>query len=225
MTMRALFVLLVLAVAGCATPSKTADGLLSAASGKFDELYLRPNADLSAYRRVLIEPVPVKFRGDFLSRQHGLNHLLAQPLHRPYQEPDSLAQDMSTLMHASLVDAFRAANYEIAGAPGPGVMRIAARIDELYVNAPDQLSSSVRATFNRDTGQATLLLDATDAVSGNALARVVHRNIVREVSRANLADDTTNRFWFETAFRRWAANVTAEFGASRRTVVGLAAQR
>ena len=223
--MRALFVLLLVALTGsCATPSKTVDGLVSAPSSRLDELYIRPNADLSAYRSVLIEPVPVQFRSDYLSNQHGLNHLLAQPMHRPYQDFESVAQDLSALMHASLVGAFRAMNYEIAGAPGPGVLRISARIDELFINAPDRLSSSVRATFNRDTGQAKLSLDATDSVSATVLARVIHRHIVREVGRANVADDTTNRFWFETAFRRWAANVTAEFGASRRTSVGLANQ-
>src|SRR6267142_1838007 len=80
------------------------------------------------------------------------------------------------------------------------------KFDELFINAPDRLSSSVRVTFNRDTGQAILSLEATDAASGTVLARIVHRPIVREVSRFNLADDTTNRFWLETAFRRWAAN-------------------
>ena len=70
--------------------------------------------------------------------------------------------------------------------------------------------------------EATLSLDASDSVSGNVLARVVHRNIVREVRRLNAADDSSNRFWFETAFRRWAANVTAELGAARRTQVSLA---
>jgi len=209
-------------LAGCATPSTTADGLVSASSGKFDELYFRPNADLSAYRRVLIEPVPVKFSSDFLSGKHGLNYLLAQPMYGPYQEPEALAEDMSGLMQASLADAFRAANYEVVGAAAPDVLRISVRIDELFINAPDRLSSSVRVTFNRDTGQAILSLEATDAASGTVLARIVHRPIVREVSRFNLADDTTNRFWLETAFRRWAANVTTELRASRRTQVSLA---
>jgi len=219
--MRALFVLLLpLSIAGCASaPVVTSDGLVSEHSGKFDELYLRPNGALSAYRRALIEPVPVRFANGYVSRQHGLNHLLAQPLHKPYLDPDIVAQDMSTLMQKSLLDAFRAANYEIVSEPGPGVVRISARIDELYINAPDEMSSSVRATFNRETGDASLSLVATDSVTGNALARVVQRRIVREIGRANLANDTTNRFWFETAFRRWAADVTSAFGAARRVQV------
>ncbi|HYL89121.1 MAG TPA: DUF3313 family protein [Burkholderiales bacterium] len=224
--MRALFVLAVLlAIVGCAAqPTVTSDGLVSERSAKFEELYLRPGADLSAYRRALIEPVPVKFAKDYLARQHGLNHLLAQPMGKPYQDPDAVAQDLAALMQASLRDAFAAAHYEIAGESGPGVLRISARIDELYINAPDELSSSIRAAANRDTGQATLSLEAADSTTGQVLARVMHRTIVREATGANLADDTTNRFWLETAFRRWAKNVTTEFGAGRRMQVSLGNQ-
>ncbi len=211
--------------AGCATQTVTADGLVSASSGKFDEFYFRPNTDLATYRRVIIDPVPVKFRSDYLTQRHGSNALLAEPRYRPYQDAETIGQDFAALMQTSLTDAFRAANYEIVEAPGPGVMRVSAKIDELFINAPDRLSSSVRATFNRDTGQATLLLEAKDSVSGAGLARVVHRNTVREATRANIADDTTNRFWFETAFRRFAANVTSELAASHRTTVSLANQR
>jgi hypothetical protein len=217
-----LFFPLMLLLAGCATPPPTADGLVAARSSRLDELYLRPNADLASYRRVIIEPVPVQFRADYLSQRNSLNYLLAEPMYGPYRDADSVANDMSALMQASLADAFRASGYEIVAAPGPGVLRITAKISELFINAPDRLSSSVRATFNRDTGQATLSLDAADAASGNVLARVVHRNIVREVSRFNVADDSSNRFWFETAFRRWATSVAGELGAARRTEVSLA---
>ena len=225
--MRALFTLAVLlTITGCAEqPVLTSDGLVSRHSGKFDELYVRPNADLSAYRRAVIEPVRVRFADDYLTRRHGLNHLLAQPLHKPYQDPESTAEDLSGLMRASLIDAFRAANYEIVDERAPGVLRISARVDELYINAPDQMSSSVRATLNRDTGQGTFTLEAADPVTGNVLARVVHRKIVREATRANLASDTTNRFWLETAFRRWAKDVTAELGATRRTQISQDGQR
>jgi hypothetical protein len=222
--MRALWILsaVVLINAGCATPPATSDGLVAARSSMLDELYLRPSADVSSYRRVIIEAVPVQFRADYLSQSHGSNYLLAQPMYKPYQDADSVARDMAGLMQASVADAFRAANYEVVATPGPGVLRVSAKISELFINAPDRLSSSVRSTFNRDAGQATLSLEASDSVSGNVLARVVHRNIVREVSRFNMADDSSNRFWFETAFSRWAANVVAEFGAARRTEVSLA---
>src|SRR4051812_7559352 len=211
-----------IAASGCAAPSTpTADGLTPVASSQVDALYVRPDADIRSYHQVFIEPVPVKFRSDY-SQRHAMNYLLAEPMYRPYQEPESVAADLSSLMYAGLVDAFKAANYEVVGAPGPGVLRVSAKINDLFINAPDRLSSSVRVTLNRETGEATYHLEASDGASGNIVARVQHHQIVREVSRLNLADDTTNRFWFETAFRRFATNVVDALGGSRRTAVSSA---
>src|SRR5258705_3732434 len=91
------FLPLVLLSPGCATQTVTADGLVSARSAKFDELYFRPNGDLSAYRRVLVDPVPVKFRSDYLTQRHGSNALLAERMYRPYQDAESSAQGFSRL--------------------------------------------------------------------------------------------------------------------------------
>src|SRR5438067_3105523 len=185
-----------IAATGCSTPgAPTADGLAPVASGQVDALYVRPDADIRSYHQVFIEPVPVKFRSDY-GQRHAMNYLLAEPMYRPYQDPQSLAADMANLMQAGLLDAFKAANYEVVGAPGPGVLHVSAKINDLFINAPDRLSSSVRVTLNRETGEATYLLEASDGATGNVVARVQHHQIVREVSRLNLADDTTNRFWF-----------------------------
>jgi hypothetical protein len=70
-------------------------------------------------------------------------------------------------------------------------------------------------TFTRDAGQATLVLEARDAVTGALLARVMHHGIAREISRINTAGDVSNRFWFDTLFKRWAADCIAEFEAGR----------
>jgi hypothetical protein len=220
--MRALLLLpLTLICFSCATPSVTPDGLVSTRSGRLDELYYRPHVDIAKYRAVIIEPVPVKFRADYLSQKHGLNYL-AQPMSHPYQNPDAVERDFAALMKVGLVDAFRSARCQIASIPGADVLRISAKVDELFINAPDRLSSSVRATMNRDAGQATLSLEATDSTNGLVLARVVHRNIIRQASRLNVADDASNQLWFETAFRRWAANVATEFGHSRHTQISQA---
>ncbi|HET7366220.1 MAG TPA: DUF3313 family protein [Burkholderiales bacterium] len=217
-----LVVCLALAASGCAGPgAPTADGLEPLATTKVDAFYVRPNSNIGSYHQVFIDPVPVQFRSDFINQRHGLNYLLAEPMYRPFQDPEAVAKDMSSLMQAGLYDAFKAANYEVVGAPGPGVLRVSAKINELFINSPDRLSSTVYTAANRDTGQATLFLEASDATSGNVLARVEHRVIVREVSRLNLSSDSGNRFWFENAFRRWATNVVTELGSSRRTQVSL----
>jgi hypothetical protein len=205
--------------AGCATPSITSEGLVATRSNQLDEVYLRPNADFSAHRRVVIDAVPVQFRSDWLTRRHAYNRL--QEPYPPYQDPQATARDLGAITQAGLAEAFAARGYEVVRAPGPGVLQISARITELFINAPDRLSSSMRATLTRDAGQATLSLEARDP-GGVLLARIEHHGIAREVTRLSVADDASNRLWLDTMLRRWAVNCAAQFGASRRTEISLA---
>jgi uncharacterized protein DUF3313 len=214
---------LAIAATGCATPgAPTADGLAPVATSKVDAFYVRPSSNIGSYHQVFIEPVPVQFRRDFANNRHAMNYLLAEPMYRPFQDTEVVAKDMANLMQSGLYDAFKAANYELVGAPGPGVLRVSAKINDLFINSPDRLSSTIQTAANRDTGQATLFFEASDAASGNILARAEHHLIVREISRINLSSDSGNRFWFENAFRRWASNVVSELGSSRRTQVSSA---
>ena len=65
MNLPALIVLSITAVAalGCATraeePQATKEGLVAVHSGNLDEFYVRPDANLSAYGKVFIDPVAV----------------------------------------------------------------------------------------------------------------------------------------------------------------------
>ncbi len=219
MILRAFFVLCVavLGAAACAAepqaPSEAVrEGLVAVQSRNLDELYLRPNADLAAYRKVLIDPVRAEIRGDW---QKNLNYTRNVSRWVRPEDAQRIAADVASTLESTLAETYKARGYEIASAPEPGVLRVSASIADLYVNAPDRFSPWNVKTFTRDAGQATLVLEARDAVSGTLLARVVHHGIAREISRLNMAGDVSNRFWFETLFRRWTADCIAEFEAGR----------
>jgi len=209
--------LAVIGGAACAadpqTPSQAAaEGLAAVHSMQLDELYLRPNADIAAYRKVLIDPVRAEVSSDW---QRNLNY--SRNVSR-WVGPDDVkrvAADAASSLKSVIAQIYKERGYEIAAAPEPGVLRLTASIADLYVYAPDRYSAWTVKTFTRDAGQATLLLEARDAVTGTLLARVMHRGIAREVTRVNTASDVTNRFWFDTLFRRWTADCIAEFEAGR----------
>ena len=188
------------------------EGLVAVQSRNLDELYLRPNADLAAYRKVLIDPVRAEMRGDWLKNLNYTRNVSRWV--RP-EDAQRIAADVASTLESTLAETYKARGYEIASAPEPGLLRVSASIADLYVNAPDRFSPWNVKTFTRDAGQATLVLEARDAVSGTLLARVVHHGIAREISRLNMAGDVSNRFWLETLFRRWTGDCIAEFEASR----------
>jgi len=219
MSLKALFIVCVAVLGGTAfagepqAASRARDeGLVEVQSRNLDELYLRPNAELAAYRKVLIEPVRAEVSSDW---QKNLNYTRNVSRWVGPEDAKRVAAEAATSLEGILAETFKARGYEIATAPEPGVLRLSARIADLYVNAPDRYSPWNTKTFTRDAGQATLVLEARDAVTGALLARVVHHGTAREISRINPASDVSNRFWFDTLFKRWASDCIAEFEAGR----------
>lgn len=188
------------------------EGLVAVSSRNLEELYLRPDADLARYRKVTIDPVRVEFHRDWLRYKY-----YAREVTRPVAEENikRIAENTAADARADLAEAFRARGYEIVAAPGPGVLRLTPSVEDLYVNAPDRLSPWRTKTFTREAGQAMLLLEARDAATGTLLASVVHHARAQQMGRLERANNVTNRFWFEAAFRRWAANCVAEFEVAR----------
>jgi len=219
MNLQTLFILCVAVLGGAARAAEpqaaseaVREGLVAVQSRNLDELYLRPNADLAGYRKVLIDPVRAEIRSDW---QRNLNYTRNVSRWVGPDDAKRIAADVASTLESTLAETYKARGYEIAAAPEPGVLRLTASIADLYVNAPDRFSPWTVKTFTRDAGEATLRLEARDAVSGTLLARVVHHGIAHEISRLNRAGDISNRFWFETLFRRWTADCIAEFEAGR----------
>src|SRR5712691_9301697 len=219
MILRAFFIpcAAVLGAAACAAEPQVGsqvagEGLVAVQSRNLDELTLRPNAALAALPKVLVGPVRAEIRGDWLK---NLNYTRNVSRWVGPDDAKRIAADVASTLESTIAETYKARGYEIAAAPEPGVLRLSASIADLYVNAPDRFSPWTVKTFTRDAGQATLLLEARDAVSGTLLARVVHHGIAREISRLNMAGDVSNRFWFESLFRRWTADCIAEFEAGR----------
>jgi hypothetical protein len=220
MKLRLPAVLAVVVLAACAaTPEQpTAEGLVRSPSSQLDQVYVRPNADLPRYNKVVLGPVPVALRSDWIEQRHAYNGF--QPMYPPVIDAEGVKKEMADLMQADVAEAFRAAGYETVALAGPGVLRASAKVDDLFINAPERLFVARQAT--RDAGQAKLSLEVRDSVSGLVLARVEHFAIAREALRANPADDVSNRMWLDVAFRRFAAHSVGAFGNARRTAVTLA---
>ena len=124
-----------------------------------------------------------------------------------------IADETTSNAGSIVADAFKARGYEIATAPGAGVLRLSPRVTELYVNAPDVFPPGVTRSFARDAGEATLVLEARDAVSGTLLAVIVDHGTAQDMMRLSRATQVSNTFWFDGLYKRWATNSVAELAA------------
>ena len=230
MNLRALFVVSIATLgAAVAAPSQAAspatyEGLVAVQSRDLDEFYLRPNADLAAYRKIVIDPVQVTFRKDWnkdFVDPHGSMRRLLQ------DDVRLIAEETAATLQSAVAEAFKARGYEIAAAPGPGVLRLSPSIADLYVNAAENLATGggITKSFTKDAGEATLVLEARDSVSGTLLGRVVDHRTARESKGTQIGDvrrttTVSNNFWFDATFRRWATTCAKAFEASKASKIG-----
>ncbi|HTS22615.1 MAG TPA: DUF3313 family protein [Casimicrobiaceae bacterium] len=228
MNARSLFALCTVLLLGVAAPSEaadaaTSDGLVAVHSWNLDELYLRPNADLGAYRSVIIDPAQVSFRPDwnrdFVDPHASLRRLSQDDVRR-------ITDETAAGLQSALADAFKGRGYAIATAPGPGVLRVSPTLSNVYVNAvEDMYTGGTTKSFTKDAGEATLLLDVRDAATGALLARVVDRRTAQEAkgTQINQRGDVvrgprvTTNFWFEDLFRKWSVACVKELEGSKKS--------
>jgi hypothetical protein len=192
-----LFVLSILI--GCASQAAgqaNVDGLVEVRSRYLDQVQLRPQADFAAYKQVLIEPAPVKLRVDANINDRNQRRM-------PAEQAKEISDAATAAVNSALVQAFKARGYEIASAPGPGVLRLSPSVPELVINAPS--GGPATRSYTTEAGEAKLALQVRDAASGTVLAQIAHKG---DTTRTGLrmTDQTTNRFWFESLFNRWAVD-------------------
>jgi len=185
------------------------DGLVPVKSRNLDKVYVRPDANLAEYRKVMIDPVKVEFSKEWYGSVNDPRYVARI---RP-EDARRIADETTSNARDIVADAFKARGYEIATAPGPGVLRLSPRVTELYVNAPDVFPPGVTRSFARDAGEATLVLEARDAVSGALLAVIVDHGTAQDMMRITRATNVSNAFWFDGLYKRWATNSVAELEA------------
>ncbi len=205
--MKKLFVTLAAAVFGFAALAANAqdtgawDGLVEIKPKKLDAAYLMPGADFRPYKKLMIDPVVVAFRKDWMKRVNDSASLSA----RVSQED---AEKIAAAARESFAEVFNEAvakaGYELATAPGPDVLRVRPGVIDLYIAAPDTGGSGRTRTYTVEAGEATLFLEVSDSTTGALLGRALDKRTTRNSGRLTLTNSVTNLGDFRTLFRQWA---------------------
>lgn len=129
-----------------------------------------PVTDFGAYTGVIVDPVEVRLDRDWAPLRPGSNF--------EYSEKDlaRLEERLGKVVHEGFVDTIRdGQRYALVQEPGPGVLRIHARLVDVRLNAPDLPTATRTEQWARSAGEWTLVADLVDAESGAVIARLVDR--------------------------------------------------
>ncbi len=84
------------------------------------------------------------------------------------------------------------------------MLRLRPGVIDLYIAAPDKMSSGFSRTYTVEAGEATLVLEALDSTTGALLGRALDRRATRSTGRVSVTNSVTNRADFKALFKQWA---------------------
>jgi hypothetical protein len=199
-----LLVLCTVALAGCAS-SRTStpeewDGLVLRPGTRLGAVFVKPDAEIPAYRSVKLDPVQVSFARNW------------DPNRGTRSQANRLdAGDMAAIQ-AGLADLFReifreelaAGGYQLVEEAGPDTMRVTAAVVDLYISAPDNMSAGRSRTYTANSGRMTLVAELRDSVTGEILARAVDARSARTTGSLDITNRVTNTADARRIIRIWA---------------------
>lgn len=180
----------------------TWDGLVEVKPKRLDAVYLQPGADFRPYTKLMIDPVEVAFRKDWMKNINdsrvGLSGRITQA------DAEKIAAAAREGFDEVFNEAFTAKGVQIVTEPGPDVLRLRPGVIDLYIAAPDKMQAGMSRTYTVEAGQATLFLEAVDSTTGSLLGRALDKRATRDSGRAQVANSVTNRADFKALFKQWA---------------------
>lgn len=174
-------------------------GLHRVDHSRADKAYIDPAVKLSAYTGVLVEPllmdnVEVDFDASTAYR------------HQEWVLTDKIKATLQEVFGKAFTDAKR---FNVASAPGEGVLRLQVELLKLEPNAPaDDFKSRPpgRVTYiTEGAGAMSIRATFTDSVSGKAVAVVEDRRETHGLYGVN--NRITNRQDVYMMFRQWAGQL------------------
>ncbi len=188
-----------LSVAGFAQESSSTDDedLVQVKVKGLDKVYTRPGADLSTYNKVMLDPVEVSFSKSWQPDSPGQRVTT--------QDKQRMKDDLAKMLRDRLSKALAASGrYTLVGAAGDGVLRIKAEIRDLYINAPDVMTSTRSRSYTVSAGSMRLVAELRDAPTGALIARVIDYKSDPDSVRMQWTTSVSNTAAAERAADDWA---------------------
>lgn len=187
-------------VAGAATPPETWDGLEYRKTKGLDAVYVRPGIEIKVYRNLVLAPVQVAFDKDWDPNRNsrGADRRMSA------EDMQEIRDEMASEFRRVFAEELAAAGYNVVAKPLDDTLVIAAGLADVYISAPDSMTSGSSYTYTMNAGRMTLVMELRDGPTGQLLARVVDSYAGRQTGNATIANKVTNSAEFRQAVTAWA---------------------
>lgn len=182
-------------------PPENWDGLVEVKAKKMDAVFLMPGADFRPYGKVMIDRTEAAFQKDWLKSMNRASVDLSRRVSD--EQAAQILEAARTNFDDVIAEAFVKGGYPVVTAPAEDVLRVSAAVVNLYVNAPDVPTAGRGRTYTTEAGQATLILEVRDSLTGALMGRAVDRRNTRTAAGFQVSSSVTNLADFRALFKQW----------------------
>jgi hypothetical protein len=170
------------------------DGLERVKASKIAAAYVHPEADFSAYKKIMLLDPHVAFKKNWKKAHRGVSN----------SHMDRMKRRTSDLFRHVFTDVMEESGYPVVNEAGDDVLLVRPAIIDLDVSAPDKQTAGRSYTFTTNAGSATLYVELFDSSSGAILARGLDRKHARSTSTFQLSSSVYNSSEGRKIFKKWA---------------------
>lgn len=183
------------------------EGLVEMRVRGLQQYLVQPDADLSRYRAIMLDPVEVSFE----------RHWNPKPAGRELTIPEKtkLRADVARVVQKEFVSELTQGGYQVVTEPGDDVLRVRAEVRDLYLNAPDVPRATRTQTYTRSAGKLTLVAELRDSASGALIARALDRYEDPENAWFELTTSIDNNEAARKAAESWARALRSQLDKAR----------
>jgi len=180
------------------------DGLERVEDSSVAMAYIDPEADFSAFERVVILEPFVAFRSNW---QRDQNRSRSRNIRA--SDMERIKADVASLFKEVFTERLEADDgFEVVVAADYDVLLLRPAIIDLDITAPDVRTAGRSRTFTASTGAATLYLELFDSVSGKIIGRAADRQAARRAGgNVSWSSRVTNTAEARRMFGRWAGRL------------------
>jgi hypothetical protein len=181
-------------------PPKEWDGLVRVEKKNLDHVYILPDATLTGYKRIRLDPTQVSFDKNWKpnDREKSLSRRLST------EDIEKIRNNVATEFRKVFSEVLEEGGYKLVDEDGEDVLRVTPGIANLYVTAPDKMEPGRNRTYVASAGHMTLIVELRDSATGQLLGRAVDHVQGRETGSMELATSVSNAGEAREHFKKWA---------------------
>ena len=181
----------------------TFDGLYPVEGGRMDAAWARPDFSLEPYSKVILQGVGVEYRPGGASPK-GSNMRATSNNQHYDPTPEQKVHFEELMAEAFDKEMAKGEHFEIVTEPGPDVLLISGGLLDVVSYIPPDIVGRGNIYLSR-VGEATLVLEMRDSVTGAILVRAIDRRAAEDAAGyGSQSNKVTNSAEFRRLATAWA---------------------